>query len=276
MTAPLPGGRRRSIVRLATNIDRGLVKPPVAPVLPPPVLTIVPTAAPQTEPEKRKGGRPKLAGDPSYRRAKPFPHVVIEDFLPAELADDAYLAFPNADDPIWREHGREFTGDGHSKKLECAKVEAMPEALRKVFDLLTGPAALEKLKTLTGFDDLFADPSLYGGGITLTPPGGFLRPHADFNFADHLKAYRVVNLIVWLNSGWKRGDGGELQLYRLGQVEKSIEPTFNRAAVFTCSKDAVHGYGEVTAPRRSLSVYFYRYKAPLGFDGTPHRTIWHD
>lgn len=296
MTAPLPGGGRRAIVALRAAIEKGLVEapkpveykaPPVTmaysgPVAPKPVAPVVavavaePSVEPQAEPEKRKGGRPKLAGDPAYRRAKPFPHAVIDDFLPDDMAEEAFLAFPNADDPIWREHGREFTGDGHSRKLECAKVEAMPEALRKVFDLLTGEPALEKLKALTGFDDLFADPSLYGGGITLTPAGGFLDVHSDFNVASHLNAYRTVNLLWYCNPGWEEGDGGELELWTDGKCAKRIAPIQNRAAVFTTTDNALHGVAKCAKERRAVSVYYYRKEAAPGISPEPHKTKWAD
>lgn len=230
----------------------------------------------QTAPEKRKGGRPKLAGDPAYRRAKPFPHAVIDDFLPSDMAEEAFLAFPNADDPIWRTHGREFTGEGHSRKLECAKAEAMPEALRKAFELLTGEGALAKLKALTGFDDLFADPSLYGGGITLTPAGGFLDTHADFNWQDELKAYRTVNLLLYLNPGWVEGDGGELELWADGKCAKRIAPIQNRAAIFTTTDNAIHGVAKCAKERRAVSVYYYRKEAAPGISPEPHKTKWAD
>ena len=311
MTAPLPGGSRRAIVALRAAIEKGLAEapkpvtyeaPPVTQAVPavterkhkaayfneprtaadlhfvpepqPVIERVIETVA--VEPEKRKGGRPKLAGDPAYRRAKPFPHAVIEDFLPAELAEDAYLAFPSADDPIWREHGREFTGDGHSKKLECAKVAAMPEPLRKVFDLLTGPGALDKLKALTGFDDLFADPSLYGGGITLTPPGGFLDVHADFNWQDELQAYRTVNLLIHLNPDWQDGDGGELELWADGKCARSIPPAMNTAVVFTATDNALHGVAKANKERRTISAYYYRKQAAAGISADPHRTKWAD
>jgi len=293
MTAPLPGGSRRAIVALRTAIEKGQVAPPqpVAYATPAPTMAVVsgPTSSAPYIPEpiaiveeaepqaaQRKGGRPKLPGDPAYRRAKPFPHAAIDDFLPAEMAEDAYLSFPNADDPIWKDHGREFTGDGHSKKLECAKVEAMPEPLRKVFDLLTGEGCLNKLKALTGFDDLFADPSLYGGGITLTPPGGFLDAHADFNWQDELKAYRTVNLLIYLSPDWQKGDGGELELWADGEVIKRYAPRMNTAVVFTTTDNAIHGVAKTNKERRAISVYYYRKDAAPGISPDPHKTRWAD
>ena len=37
----------------------------------------------------------------AYRAAKPFPHVVIDDFLPMGAVDKALAEFPGPDDPYW-------------------------------------------------------------------------------------------------------------------------------------------------------------------------------
>lgn len=273
MTAPLPGGRRRGIIALQTAIDRGLAPMPQPVIAAPPPAPVAVLERPVLA--KAKGGRPKLAGDPDYRRAKPWPHIVIDDFLPVELAEEAFLSFPEASDPVWRTHGREFTGADKARKLEMAKREHMPEPLQRVIDMLNGPA-LEKVKALTGFDDLVADPSLYGGGLNLVEPAGFLNIHSDYNFARHLGLYRVVNLILWLNENWKPEDKGELELWAGDSCACKVEPAFNRACIFTCSKNAAHGYGPVVATRRSVGVYFYRKEAPPGFDAEPHKTLWAD
>lgn len=296
MTAPLPGGGRRAIVALRAAIEKGLVEapkpveykaPPVTmaysgPVAPKPVALVAPVAVaepsvePQAEPEKRKGGRPKLAGDPAYRRAKPFPHAVIDDFLPDDMAEEAFLAFPNANDPIWREHGKDFSGDGHARKMHMGKRDAMPEALQRVVDLVNSPAAIEKLKALTGFDELMPDPDLYGGGITLMPAGGYLDKHLDFNFAQHLGAYRTLNLIVYLNPGWTEGDGGELELWADGKCAKRIAPLQNRAVIFTTTDQALHGVAPCAKERRAVNFYFYRAEAAPGISPEPHKTKWAD
>lgn len=292
MTAPLPGGSRRAIVALRAAIEKGLAEAPkpVAYATPAPTMARsapAPIPAPVAEPpreavalppvaEKRRGGRPKLPGDPDYRRAKPWPHMVIDDFLPEDIAQEAFMAFPAADDPVWRRHGREFTGGDKARKLEMAKREAMPEALQRIVDLIHGDTALAKFRAMTGFDDLEADPSLYGGGLNLVEPGGFLKPHADFNWAEHLKAYRTVNVLLYLNFGWKPGDGGELELWADGKVARRIEPIGNRCVIFTTTDDAVHGYGPVSATRRSLNFYLYRKTAAPGIASEPHKTRWAD
>jgi hypothetical protein len=36
----------------------------------------------------------------AYRNAAPFPHAVLDDFLPAEVAEAALAAFPDLADPV--------------------------------------------------------------------------------------------------------------------------------------------------------------------------------
>lgn len=209
----------------------------------------------------------------AYADALPWPHAVINGFLPAPMADAAAEEFPEARDRIWSDHGREFS-NGRARKLEMAKTSAMPVALQRVVSLVHSPAMLRRLRGLTGFDDLTPDASLYGGGLNLVEPGGFLDVHADFNWNDDLKAYRTVNLIVYLNRGWKPGDGGELELWSDGECRKKIEPRLNRAVLFTTTQAALHGYGPVQKTRRSMNFYFYRARPASGIAAHPHRTMW--
>ena len=207
----------------------------------------------------------------SYSEAKPFPHVVIDGFLPPSLARDALAAFPETSSPLWKT----FTGNGRSLKREMADYSKFPAKLRTVIDHVHNER-LKEIGTLTGFDDLKADPSLYGGGLNLVEPDGYLAPHADFNWNNDLQAYRTVNLLIYLNADWQPGDGGELELWQDGRAAKRIAPTFNRAVIFTTTRDAIHGYGPVKRIRRSMNFYAYRTEAAPGISREPHKTLWAD
>lgn len=206
----------------------------------------------------------------SYSGAKPFPHAVIDGFLPASMARRAAGAFPERSSKLWKE----FSGGGRAKKLELSDYEAMPYAIQEAVDYVHG-LALAQVKDLTGFDDLMTDPSLYGGGLNLVEPGGYLAPHADFNVRDGL-GYRTVNLLIYLNPDWSHGDGGELDLWANGRVARRIAPLFNRAVAFTTTDNAIHGYGTVRRTRRSMNFYFFRETAAPGISTEPHKTLWAD
>lgn len=207
----------------------------------------------------------------SYHEAKPFPHAVIDGFLPPGLARDALCAFPATSSPLWKT----FTGNGRSLKREMADYSRFPDALKQVVDHVHGER-LDEIGKLTGFDDLKADPSLYGGGLNLVEPGGYLDAHADYNWNDQIGMYRTVNVLIYLNADWQPGDGGELELWEGERIAKRIPPTFNRAVIFTTTSNSIHGYGPVKRTRRSMNFYMHRTEAAPGIDHEPHRTLWAD
>jgi Rps23 Pro-64 3,4-dihydroxylase Tpa1-like proline 4-hydroxylase len=213
------------------------------------------------------------AGTRTYAEASPWPHMVMDGFLPAAMADAAAEEFPGASDSVWLDHGREFRNQ-HARKLELSNVSAMPPALRKVVAHVHSPVMVERIRELTGIDDIEPDPNLYGGGLNLVEPGGFLDRHVDYNWSSERQQYRICNLILYMNRGWKPGHGGELELWADGELARKVEPRFNRAVLFTCTRDAMHGYGPVKAPRRSMSFWFFRNDPLPGISAAPHRTLW--
>lgn len=215
-----------------------------------------------------------------YAAAHPFPHAVIDDFLPEDLASEAHAAFPAPDDAVWRTAGREYVNPGNGRKFEMASYAAMPAALQCVVDLINGPDTLGFIRNLTGFPDLVPDETLTGGGLALSMAGGFLRTHADFNYSNTLRAYRTVNLLLYLNREWQDDYGGHLEMWERGMPScaKSLLPVFNRVVIFTTTSDALHGFRPVSTPpglgRKSMNFYFYRTEAAAGIAKEPHKTLW--
>ena len=93
--------------------------------------------------------------------------------------------------------------------------------------------------------------------------GGKLDMHLDYSIHPHLKLERRLNLIVYLNSGWKEEYGGHLALWdseMKGCVVKAA-PIFNRAVLFQTSDISYHGNPEVvqcpeTMMRKSIALYY--------------------
>ncbi len=61
----------------------------------------------------------------TYRSAKPFPHAVIDDFLPPRVADRALRVFPGPESECWLDwtkrdviHQPRKPGIGHAARLE--------------------------------------------------------------------------------------------------------------------------------------------------------------
>ena len=121
-----------------------------------------------------------------YTNADPFPHIVIDDFLPPAVINSIIDVFPKPSDGFWRQR----IADAYQHKLASNKVDEAPEAIRDVLYQLNSATTLKALERLTGEGPLIADPFFEGGGLHQIERGGFLAVHADFNKPRHLPIYR--------------------------------------------------------------------------------------
>lgn len=213
-----------------------------------------------------------------FRTANPYPHLVMEDFLIADHAEELHRVFPGPDDRMaWDRFG----AHGYEVKLGSSDEQAFPAPLRQAMhDLNSGPF-IRFLEALTGIEHLLPDPHLRGGGIHLSRPGDHLGIHADFNWHDGLEAHRRLNLLVYLNPDWQPGFGGELELWDTTGTElrRRIEPIFNRAVLFTTRSDTFHGHPVPwSAPagihRRSIAMYYYTTQRPDDEIRPAHNTLY--
>ncbi|MGK7297267.1 MAG: 2OG-Fe(II) oxygenase [Candidatus Wenzhouxiangella sp. M2_3B_020] len=89
--------------------------------------------------------------------------------------------------------------------------------------------------------------------LALYPEGAFYRRHHDsFRGA----ANRMVSLVLYLNSDWQPGDGGELVLYDPdGGVLSRIEPRAGALVLFM-SEEIEHEVLPTARPRASVAGWF--------------------
>jgi hypothetical protein len=214
----------------------------------------------------------------SFASATPFPHIVIDDFLPASLAESLAAAYPDpsTDDVPWRTHdnvnvSRRFLED----------VQYFPPTLRRFADAVTARQFLLFLETISGIDCLIADPYFIGGGAMVSGRGDFLKSHADFNWHHKLQAHRRLNALLYLTPDWDAAWGGELELRSPddGNVERRVAPAFNRLVVFAVSDEAVHGQPEpLRCPpdvyRRVFSMFLYTTRRDDAEWNEPHFTLY--
>ena len=201
----------------------------------------------------------------AYRSADPYPHIVIDNFLPDSVLDKVIKSFPRPESDIWTERIKE----AYQVKLACNNVDATPQAIRDVMYQLNSATVLKSLESLTGEGPLISDPFFDGGGLHQIERGGHLSIHSDFAKPRHLPIFRRLNLIIYLNKDWKEEFGGSLELWsRDGkQKVKSVLPVANRAVIFTTDTTSFHGHPEpVNCPpnmsRRSLALYYYSVEPP--------------
>jgi len=204
-----------------------------------------------------------------YSNATPFPHIVLKDIFDENVLDVARTEVENFS--LW-EGEKNFYGSQH--KRWQSDYEKLPTTVKQVFDYLNSSGFLKILEEITGEVGLIPDPYLSGGGIHSTGKSGFLKLHADFNWHEKLKAYRRLNILVYLNKNWldewngnlelaMKQDGGELK------IVKSVRPHFNTTVIFTTDDHSFHGQSDpLNIPegtrRNSLAAYYYILQKPQG------------
>jgi len=210
-----------------------------------------------------------------FLNARPFPHVVIDEFLPRDVAERLLKDYP----PPESFTSESTTVEPRRKgKLRSTHETNFTPYMREVLQQFNSPLLIRVLEQLSGIEGLMPDPNL-GGALRHFCRGGRLGIHADFNFHGGLQMYRRLNLILYLNSEWKPSYCGDLELWdaRVTRCQKRIAPLFNRAVIFTATDKCYHGFPtplrcpeEIT--RKSIQFYYYTTQPPQGEISAPHGT----
>ncbi len=217
-----------------------------------------------------------------FRAARPYPHLVIDEFLEPAFCRRLQREFPKFD----RANARNEHGEIGRKAL-FSNVAGLGRAYAE-FDLLVqSPAFLALVTQLTGIPALLYDREWLGAGAQVDLNGQNLDQHIGFNFHPRTHAYRRVNLELFLSEEWREEWGGclELQSNPRGPRERNeivrIVPRANRCVLFEASERSWSGYSPIQIPgkqanlgRRSLSVYFYSKVRPGDGPAPSHGTIY--
>lgn len=213
----------------------------------------------------------------AYSAGEPFPHVVIDDFLPVEVLRSVAGSFPEARRGDWHEFD-----NPRQKKLAVEDEASIGDAARAVLYQLNSATFMEFLERLTGIEGLIPDPYFTGGGLHQIERGGYLKIHADFNRHPKFKLDRRLNLLLYLNEGWEDSYGGHLELWdrEVKRCVRRIAPTFNRCVIFNTTDFSFHGHPEPLAcpewvTRKSLALYYYSNGRPDGEVSGEHGTLVH-
>lgn len=226
----------------------------------------------------------------TFCRNTPFPHIVLDNFLKEEEAvvDNHNNSF-RLDDVVAEIRGipnSEYDFNEHAevqiKKRGLSDPSKMPPLTRRVVDFFTSDTIIQYLERLTGITGLMPDPSLMGGGVHKTDPGGHLAIHADFNIHPMTGFHRRLNLLLFLNPEWDDEEwGGLLELWdrEMTSCVVSVSPLLNRAVVFRITDDAFHGHPDpLRSPegvsRYSLAFYYYTADRPPSEKSPFHWATW--
>ena len=154
------------------------------------------------------------ANTDEYRRqfqsAQPFPHLVIDDFLPEQIAQHLVDTFPGPDSPIWAQQPTE----DQRNKLATTDEGKIPALQRYVLFSLNSGAFLRFLEQATGIGALIADTKLVGGGLHQIKRGGKLAVHIDYSHHPQNRLFRRLNLLLYLYPAWQDEYGGCVETKR--------------------------------------------------------------
>lgn len=215
-----------------------------------------------------------------FEQARPFRHVVIDDFFQPEFCEQLLADFPPFDATKARNE------NGHvGRKAVHQGVAHLGENYRTLDALVKSQDFRQLVSRLTGIEDLHYDPHYFGGGTHNNLDGQDLDPHVDFTHHPISGLHRRMNLIVYLNKEWEKEWGGNIELhkdpYRPPEEDEivSVEPLFNRAVIFETNDISWHGFPRIQLPedkkhlsRKSFALYYYTPTRPEKIK--PHSTIY--
>ena len=192
-----------------------------------------------------------------FRAAEGFPHIVIDNFLKPEIADQLFENFPT------KEQMRKSYKNLNEMKSEGSGFEDYHPLFMQLKDELRTEEFKSAFSKLTGIDDLILPDDHRGSGVHQGFDGSYLDVHVDFSIHPTLKKHRRLNLLIFLNKNWKEEYGGHCEFWDKDVKNKIGEalPSHNRAVIFECSKISFHGYSTIHIPenesRKSFYSYFY-------------------
>jgi Rps23 Pro-64 3,4-dihydroxylase Tpa1-like proline 4-hydroxylase len=216
------------------------------------------------------------AAHTSYINAKPFPHVVFDDFFPPSLVDQVLAEFPQPSAIRWQKFD-----SAQEIKLASANEASFGPITRLFMYHLNSITFLEFLSAVTGIDNLIPDPRFEGGGLHQIVRGGKLGVHADFNKHRDYGLDRRLNLLLYLNKDWREEYGGHLQLWdrEMARCEAKVSPIFNRVMIFGTTDFTYHGHPDPLAcpedvTRKSLALYYFSNGRPAEEITGEHTTVF--
>jgi hypothetical protein len=196
---------------------------------------------------------------PEYRRARPFPHVVCDDFFAPAVLDRVLGEFPGPGEIRWQRFR-----DPLQQKLASREEDLFGPFTRLLLGQLNSGVFVAFLEALSGVQGLVPDPHLLGGGLHQVERGGLLKVHVDFNRHPRLGLERRLNVLLFLNRDWQESYRGHLELWdpEVRHCERRILPIFNRLVVFDTTAGSFHGHPDpLQCPegwtRKSLALYYY-------------------
>jgi len=192
-----------------------------------------------------------------FASAQPCKHIVLENFFEEEFANTLHDNFPAF------ETLKVVRKSLNENKREDYHFERWHPSFAQLRDSMITKEVSNFMSTLTGIEGLFTNTDSLGQGIHQGGKGSFLDVHIDVNVNVAKKLWRRVNLLVYMNKGWKPEWKGDIEIWNKDMKTMAVKypPTFNTAVIFLTDADSPHGYEKINFPegeyRKSYYAYFF-------------------
>ena len=205
--------------------------------------------------------------------AKPYPHIVVDDFL---IEKSYNLILESIPAPRRGEKSSDYLFA--KNKFENPIFDTASPILSELRSELVGERFTNFLSFIFN-KKIFIDDSFVGGGLHQGGAGSFLDMHADFSrHPVHKEWVRELNILLYLNDGFENDWGGHLEMHNSVSGEKDrVAPIGNRLVVMLTKDFTLHGYKKISFPDGKLrtSIASYAYSYDTNFSATPDRsTLW--
>lgn len=196
----------------------------------------------------------------SFQEAKPYRHLVMDNFLVESFANQLFENFPTIDKLHKHYHGL------NENKSEGANFADFHPVFTEMRNVTMSEELAKWVAEVTSIPEVFVTDDKLGTGLHQGSNGSFLDIHIDFNIHAQKNVYRRLNMLIYMNKDWKPEYGGDLEMWdaKMTKCEKKVAPLFNRCVIFETNEISYHGYSKITLPegvtRKSIYSYFYTVK----------------
>lgn len=180
---------------------------------------------------------------------------VIDDLLPAEIAQAIYLRFPAVQSMRLKRSLAEH-------KHIAAQMDHYDILLEEAVYAFQDPRVVASVGQICGISAPQADEHLYAGGISMMGLHQYLNPHLDNSHDKDRRRWRVLNLLYYVTPDWPHGNGGDLELWPdwpKGDPAR-IHSRFNRLVVMATHRRSWHSVSPITEAnlkRCCVSNYYF-------------------
>ena len=204
-------------------------------------------------------------------------YCFLDDFLPENIAQRVYKAFPGPDQMRLMKSLKEV-------KYTSKNFDAFDPLLKGVTFAIQHPDVIKVVERITGIQRQQGDDTLYAGGLSLMAQGNYLNPHIDNSHNMQRDQYRTLNLLYYTTPDWDLSCGGNLELWdRSVTRNATIVSKFNRMVLMETNPWSWHSVSPVVSEnfRTCVSNYYFSPESPIkkpyfnvtSFQGRPGQYI---